>query len=204
MSTTMRRQRTWDLPLTPGVSGNVELSRLVIDKDSPGNLHAMLHGRGCDPGTYWQLRRNGRLWMSDTTAERRDHYAPDYQIYLRGGRILIGGLGLGMIVWRALQCENVEHIDIVEIDEDVIRLVGPAYESDPRVTIHHGDMYEMKWPPGTRWSVAWFDIWPDISTDDLADMSRLLRSYGRRADWKGCWGREMLLRRRRAEGAWGW
>ena len=91
---------------------------------------------------------------------------------------------------------------MVELDPDVVALVGPAYEGD-RCTIHQGDMLAMKWPTGTRWTVAWFDIWQNMSEGNLPDMARLGRSYGRRTDWQGFWGKDVVLaERRRTAGAW--
>ena len=111
-------------------------------------------------------------------------------------RMLINGLGLGMVLAAALTFENVTHIDVVENDERVIKLVGPHYTTDPRVQIHLADAYEQArdgWPPGLYWDVIWSDIWPDLCLDNLPEMTRLLRSYGRRCGWHGCWGRELLL-----------
>jgi hypothetical protein len=138
------------------------------------------------------ILRNNEIWMSDTTAEAQDHMEAYLEMRERGGRVLIVGLGLGMIVRKALELDNIEHVDVVEIDPDVIALVGPTYEGE-RCTIHQGDIYEMKWPSGTRWSVAWFDIWPTICDDNLPEMTRLARSYGRRVDWQGFWARERCL-----------
>lgn len=193
---------TWDLPLTAGTSGAVTLDQFDVDPDSIEAMRLAWKGRAVRPGTYWRLSRGGTLWMTDTPAERSDHGEADRQIRNRGGRVLIVGLGLGMIVHRALQNPNVEHVDVVELDPDVIRLVGPAYASD-RCTIHEADAYEIKWPPGTRWSVAWFDIWPSLCEDNLPEMARLARSYGRRVDWQGFWGKELILdERRRTKDAW--
>lgn len=215
-----RRIGAYDLmacDVPEGTYGTVAVERFEMEKDSPGQLHASLRGRGCLPGTYTRLMRNGRLWMSDTTAERRDHISPAAEIQRAGrdadrlgpARILIGGLGLGMIVRVALLTPDVGHVDVVEIDPDVIALVGPHYqamaaENGVELTIHQADVYEIKWPPNTRWSVAWFDVWPDLCTDNLASMAKLRRSYGRRAGWVECWGRHMLLRQREQERRRGW
>ena len=196
----------WKVDLPEGMKGDVEVRKFVVPEASFENLRLALSGRGCAPGEYTAIYRNGYLWMSDTSAEARDHFGVWSEIRRRGGRVLIMGLGLGMIVRKALTLDTVEHVDIVEIDRDVIDLVGPTYAADPRVTIHHGDAYTMKWPPGTRWNVIWHDIWPDLSTDNLPEMAKLARSYGRRCDWQGFWGKEVLLRHRRQErnNPWAW
>lgn len=190
-----------DLP--EGRLGDVEIRRFTVEPNSLGNLMYALEGRGCEPGEYTRLDRKGALWMSDTTAERRDHAGVAHEIRRRGGRVLIAGLGLGMIVGYALAQPNVEHVDVVEIDPDVAGLVGPHYAGE-RCTIHVADIFEIRWPRGAHWDVAWFDVWADLCGDNLDDMARLARSYGRRADWKGYWGKGILLQRRRAERRFDW
>lgn len=189
-----------------GVSGSVAVERFEVPKESVENVRLMFSGRGCSPGIYTKLTRNGRLWMSDTDAEKRDHLQPA-RIMGRPEtkRVLITGLGLGMIVQAALANPGVEHIDVVEIDPDVIALVGPHYEASGRVTIHEADAYAIKWPVGTKWDVAWHDIWPDLCIDNLPLMAKLHRSYGRRVGWQGSWGKEMLeseKRREASRGGW--
>lgn len=194
-----------EVDVPEGSHGSVIVERFEVERNSLANLRlAFQGGRDCLPGTYTKLIRDGHLWMSDTTAERRDHHEPAFQIRQRGGRVLIGGLGLGMIVNVALHTDGVEHVDVVEIDPDVCALVGPHYEQLARergvsFELHQADMYAKKWAAGTSWQVAWFDIWPDLCTDNLAEMAKLRRSYGRRTEWNGCWGRHQLLRERDRE-----
>jgi hypothetical protein len=66
-----------------------------------------------------------------------------------------------------------------------------------RLTIHHGDALTYKWPVGTRWTVAWHDIWDTICEDNLPDMNRLHRRFGRRVDWQGSWCRDLIETERR-------
>lgn len=171
--------RTYQVDVPEGTSGAVTVERFTVTKEDDirqlGSLFKS--GRYVPPGEYTRLTCNGQIWMSDTPNEWHDHLKAAYQITSRGGRILINGLGLGVIVKHALDCGNVKHVDVVEIDADVIKLVGPTYEG-PRCAIHHADAYEQakKWPRGSHWSVAWHDIWGDVSTDALPEMARLKRS----------------------------
>jgi len=192
-----------DLP--EGESNGVRVQKFeVSDSDAKlANMRAVFStgGRGrIWPGTYTKLMRDNTLWMSDTPDEMHDHASAFWQAKGRGGRVLINGLGLGMVVQACLLLPNVEHVDVVEIDENVIKLVGPTYQErfGDRITIHHADAYEQrkKWPTGSRWNVAWHDIWPSISEDNLSGMATLKRSYGRRAAWQGAWAQEEILRMR--------
>lgn len=200
---TTRIAESYRVQVPEGASGNVSVERFEVRADSFENMRLALTGRACAPGIYTALYRNGELWMSDTSAEWNDHRSAVFQIMRRGGRVLINGLGLGMVVQAALRDADVEHVDVVELDSDVIALVGPTYEGS-RCTIHQADAYAIPWPTGTRWSVAWHDIWLDLCVDNLAEMSRLHRKYGRRVDWQGSWGRELLERERRREARWSW
>ncbi len=109
-----------------------------------------------EPGIYTILEHDQRgLVMSDLPAEIcgalpfLDHVAT-----LDGGRILIVGLGLGIVPAWLLDHATVARIDVIEIDKDLIRLItrdahlehAPnAWAADPRLHIHHADAHTW-WP----------------------------------------------------------
>lgn len=168
----------------PGV---VEKARLQLDGRNPG-----------DADYFHVLRHNGRLWMSDTDAEKRDHVGPIVETRRRPGdaRVLIHGLGMGLIVAAALRV-GAEWVDVVEVDADLIGWQRPWLDEvadtfGGTVAFHHGDALNYQWPRGSRWHVVWHDIWRDITADNLPDMHRLHRRFGRRADWQGSWCREYI------------
>ena len=76
----------------------------------------------------------------------------------------------------------------------MIDLVGPSFSHDDRVNIICADAFEWRPPKGVRYNAVWHDIWDDICTDNLPEMTRLHRKYGRRADWQGSWCRELCKR----------
>lgn len=187
----------------------------ITGKEWWNQLDELKYRRGCRPGTYTKLvdynakDKNGKpglLWMSDTTAERYDHKEPVAMVqWNKAERVLINGLGIGMVLTAVLTYDHVTHVDVVESDERVIKLVGPHYEADPRVTIHHADAYEQTkaWPRGTRWDVAWSDIWSEISAENLPGMDQLHKYYQRRTEWHGMWCRKMCLELRQELVAYG-
>jgi hypothetical protein len=138
-----------------------------------------------------------RVWMSDTHAEILEHTPVLNKFYqaqhVKHRRVLINGLGLGLVVHAALTFDSIVHLDVVEHNEDIIKLVGPYLTADPRVTIHLADAYEIHWPSGARWDLAWHDIWPDINDENLPGMDRLLAKYKTRVAWQGCWQRQGCL-----------
>lgn len=133
------------------------LKRKAIDKELEGEEGARLQmstPKGEDP--YVAV-------MSDTPAEIGEH---EHAIVNATGRVLIAGLGLGCLVSALLAKPDVTHIDVVEIDADVIALTGPYYD-DPRVTIHHDSIHTFKPGPNDRWDYGWHDIWTHISDRNL-------------------------------------
>ncbi len=180
--------------LEEGSKGPWTIERFVIQEDSPGSLRLILQSRGCPPGTYTRLTHNSRgVVMSDTLAELIDLRPFFHTVQVSEcKRVLIHGLGLGIAVQAALAQEHVEHVDVVEVDQDVINLVEPQLR-DPRLHVHWGNALDFKFPPGTCWDFAWHDIWDSICEDNLPDMKTLHRRYGRKVRLgQGSWARSLL------------
>lgn len=154
-------------------------------------------GRAPRPGWYTRLSEGDRVWMSDTTYERMDHIEPVQEIAsTKAKHVVINGLGLGMVLAAALSYDFVERVDVVEIDQRVIDLVGPHYLKDSRVRIHHADAIKQMqaWPADARWDVGWTDIWPDICADNLEEMKSFTNFYGPRCGFHGNWSEEIAKR----------
>jgi spermidine synthase len=139
--------------------------------------------------------------MSDTVDEIRDHLGP---IRRATGKCLVNGLGLGMVLQGMLNKPEVEHVTAIEISPDVIALVAPHYQErfGDRLTIIQADALVWRPSKGTRFNVVWHDIWDDMSEDNLPDMHKLHRSYGRRCDWQGSWGRDIIEANHRRNSYW--
>jgi hypothetical protein len=152
-------------------------------------MRMMRDGRGTPPGKYKRLMHKTRgVIMSDTDAELGDLRRLFSRAY---GRVLIHGLGLGVAVAGCLQIDNVTKVDVVEIDGDVIDLVG-SHIKDERLTIHHDDATKRKWPKDAFWNVVWHDIWDNICGDNLAEMRRLERKFKPKCAWQHCWAKEWI------------
>jgi len=85
-------------------------------------------------------------------------------------------------------------VTVVEKSKDVISLVAKHYLGDHRVTIVNADAYLYKPPKGVKYDAVWHDIWDNICGDNLPEMTRLHRKYGKRADWQGSWCRSLCRR----------
>lgn len=75
------------------------------------------------------------------------------------GRVLKTGLGMGCFVRMCLTKPEVEHIAVVELDENIIKHFGAEFVGNDRVTIHHADAFEFPLSHGP-WDFAWHDIYP--------------------------------------------
>lgn len=186
----------------PAESGDWKLDNFTVPEWSGFMTQDQLSGRLVPPGTYSKLWQPGKaLWMTDTPVEVADHIE-----FLQSahGRVLINGLGLGMAPEHLLkEKECITHIDIVELNEDVIKLIAPYFEDyGDRVTIHHGDAYSITWPTGTTWDVAWHDIWPDIGPYNLPEMTKLMNRYSRKVRWQACWGWRECSALKKQEESW--
>lgn len=137
--------------------------------------------RAVPPGTYTALKRDGYVIMSDTPAEISDHLEAIRKAH---GHCLVNGLGLGMVLQAIARKAGVAKVTVIEKSVDVIALVAPHYAAmfGDKVEIINADAYEYQPPKGVRYGMVWHDIWDDLCTDNLPEMERLHRKYGRRCD----------------------
>lgn len=145
------------------------------------------------PAPSWEnLHREweGEIVMEDCLQELRRHLP----ILLKArGRVLVSGLGLGCVVRGLLSKPEVEHVDCVEIDTDIIRMVGRSFTFE-RLTIHEGDAERIEWPEGARWDYAWHDV---HSMDEALPLvhARLIYRYMDRCEHQGAWQLPRYMRR---------
>ena len=176
-----------------GKLGDYEVSTFTVSKEDASRFNirsAFQPGcRTIEPGTYKQLKRGSTIVMSNTPAEIRDHMEFIWQA--TKGHILINGLGLGVALTAILKNKDVLSVTIVEISKEVIELVGPTYLKDSRVTIVHDSAFDYKPPKGLRYEIVWHDIWDNICGDNIPEMIRLHRKYGRRTNSQGSWCRDL-------------
>lgn len=191
--------KIYEIPrLDPGRAAWIE--REGVNRDPGwGTFRKLIEMK--EPGTFDPDDPNDDhiLWMSDTKAEILEHKPILEKLQwckdIPHIRVLINGLGLGLIA-RAASMLWAEHVDVVELNPHVADLVGQYMP--PNVTVHIGDAYEMQWPRGTRWDMAWHDIWPEISDENLVGMDLLSKKYAHRVGWQDCWQRRGCRKMKRA------
>lgn len=162
-----------------------------------------------EPGTYARLHVDGTLMMSDTQMERRTNREFLRQAH---GRVLVAGLGIGLILHAVLKKREVTSVTVLEKYADVVKLVAPTLSKFSRkLDIITTDVHDYAPPTGVKFNTVYFDIWPTISTDNLPEMGRLQKrahaSWIDKSDpdrWVGSWLRDYLLAQQASERRSGW
>ena len=155
------------------------------------------------PGRFTRLYVRDELVMSDTVMELESNWPA---VCHANGRVLVAGLGLGLILVPMLASPRVQQVTVIEREADVIALVGPAFAEHSvsgRLTLLCADVFRWRPPRGARYDTIYFDIWPDIAVANLPAIARLHRRYGRWLErtnpdaWMGSWQHQRLLEERR-------
>ncbi len=151
------------------------------------------------PGGYTRLKQGNTVFMTDLYEEWWTQKEAIQEACCRGGRVLITGLGLGLIVESILRTPGsiVERLTVLEASEDVIKLVGPHLRArfGGRLEIINADAFEWVPPEGAHYHVVWHDIWPNPDDPrNLPEIDLLERRYAPFCDWQGTWERGRGLR----------
>lgn len=177
-----------------GRSGPWKVSTFKVDEDEARYFNLMNLrniSQWIEPGTYRRLSHKVRgVVMSNTPMEVRTNSEP---FYYATGRVLINGLGLGMLLEAILSKPSVTYVRVIEIDEHIIKLVGRHFKKDNRVEIIRGDALSYHPARGEKFDYAWHDIWDAIDPVNLPQMATLGRRYNRRvANRQGWWARNII------------
>jgi len=175
-----------------GVSGDWCVETFEVrDNELSQKISLWKTGRYVPSGTYKRLMHHGTVVMSNTPDEIRDL---SFFIIRAKGNILINGLGLGVMLKALLDKPEVISIAVIEISSDVINLVAPTYIGDKRLTIINADAFEWKPPKCMIYDYVWHDIWDYLCKDNLIQMAKLHRKYGKKAKYQDSWGKAFCKR----------
>lgn len=189
----MREYQVQDF-LPEGQAGDYRIERFeVTGKEWQG-----FTPRHVPAGTYTRLMRGNTVVMSDTPDEWRDHCG---FVAVAEGRVLVAGLGIGMVVRALLRKPEVTHVTVVELSPEVIGLTAPHLKAlyGDKLEVVQGDILEWKPPKDARWDCGWYDIWDDITSENLDDMKRLHRRFGTKVKYQASWARGLCERQARSE-----
>ena len=186
-----------DVNVPDGKSGVWEVSTFSVGEDEIKiyNIRAIFQpgNRTMKAGTYKKLTRNGNIIMSNTPSEISDHTSFIFKAK-KSESILINGLGLGVALTEILKSKFIKDITVIEKSKDVIALSRDTFSKDTRVEIIHADAFEWKPPKNKKYDAIWHDIWDDICVDNLTEMTKLHRKYGKRTKWQRSWNKELCKR----------
>ncbi len=138
------------------------------------------------------MEKHGETVMNDFPCELKKHLQ---FIMEASGRVLVGGLGLGCVVRGLLARGAVEHIDVIERSESVIRLCGDSV-SDPRVRIQKRDALN-GFVKGGPWDFAWWDLHSNDGEPHLqvTHMQLIAQFHTRVKHVQGAWAMRRIDRR---------
>ena len=147
--------------------GCARIERYAVDEH--GSTMSAIRREYVPVGNYTRLYVNGILMMSNTPMEKRTNRDV---IRFSHGKVLIAGLGIGMILMEILDKKEVESVTVIEKYKDVINLVASSFDS-PKLKIILADIMEWKPQKGQTFDTIYFDIWPDVCTDNLDEIKTL-------------------------------
>jgi spermidine synthase len=184
-----------------GKRGEAEVQHMIISslQSQMSSYHGAMNY--VEEGTYAKLLVGGKLVMTDTRHER----ITNREIVRRAhGRVLIGGLGLGMILVPILAKEAVEMVLVIEKSQDVIDLIWHHIEHS-KLTVRQGDVFtwDEKYWRGRRFNCVYMDIWPGRSEQNLPQIAKLHQKYKYYLDrsdpdcWMGSWEQNTLRSQKR-------
>jgi len=130
-------------------------------------------------------------WMSDQPCELIQMHR-DLACHARG-RVLIGGLGLGILPRMLQETDRTDSITVVERDPDVVKLIGPYLNG--RVTVINADIFEyVKTIKKRQYDCALLDTWQSTGEwpwqTEVVPLRRALRPLCRKVY---CWAEATMI-----------
>lgn len=185
-----------------GRKGKWEVQTFTLS-ESQASLHNLSESRGLnrriEPGIPYKrlMRYDGEnistLVMTNTPAEVWDLVPFIEKAF---GKVLIFGLGLGMVVQELLEKPEIESITVIEIDAELIDFVGAYYTNlSPKVKVLQGDA--LTYHNNNSYDAIWFDIWDIISEDNLEEMQFLKKKWRKNSHIRMCWAEKECRRLQR-------
>jgi hypothetical protein len=193
--------KQWRVEAPDGKSGAWSVESFEVSKDGAAlqNLRASINRRPVEsimPGHYKRLMHERRgVIMSNTQMEQRTN---EVAWRRATGRVLINGLGLGMLLHAILDKLEVEYVRVIEAEADVIRLVWPTFEKHRgRAEIVHADSLEYEPFEGERFDFVWHDIWDYTGAAMIPTMTKLRKKWAKHCEEQLAWTEDIARQRMR-------
>ena len=182
-----------------GKFGSAQIKHFTITQEQSTfcRLRALLNHRATEfisPGKYAILLVHGGVMMTDTDMER----ATNLELIKQArGHVLVGGLGLGMVVFALLaKRPKIHSLTVLEINVDVINLITPNLRpwADPRMTVIDTSVFAwVKRRRDPKFNTIYMDIWPNVGGNYGSEVDRLREHYQPMLSpkgWMGDWQTE--------------
>lgn len=174
--------------VTPDTFGHWTIRRITVHPGDDLFDTCAIHGAPCAAGTYNVLEHHydGTV-MTDAPSETAGMIAFTEQAR---GRVLVSGLGLGILPAYLLHHAPVTRIDVIENRASLICMLdnNPGAQHwirDPRLRIHHGDTHTIELRG--EWDYAFHSIWGLPHARNLHGMRRLTTRWATQAREQHCW-----------------
>ncbi len=110
------------------------------------------------------LRGGHKVHIADCPS---DHASQELAVKLCEGRVLTGGLGLGLIVEKLVKKENVSEVIVVEILKELKTLVWPYLELNGKAKLIIGDFKHYLRTTEERFDWVYLDVHTDYESFSL-------------------------------------
>lgn len=157
-----------------------------------------------EEGKYARLIVREKTVMSDTLMERLSNQDVRDNA---NGRVLIAGLGLGMILHPIVSKPEVTSITVFEKEQDVIDLIAPTLPKQ-KIEVIRGDIFDYKPATSEKFDTIYFDIWPSRDLENLNEIRKLHNFWKFRVNranpkcWMNSWFKEQLQAVKREWARW--
>ena len=174
--------------LPEGVMGTAKVEYFTISEAeaSFASLKAMYDRNPLDrhlyAGDFVKLHVDGEMMFSDAGGER---YSNREIVWNSHGKVLIAGLGLGMILTKIASKPDVKYITVVEKSRDVIGLVESHIRKylgndSAKLEVVESDIFDFV--PCHKYNTIFFDIWGNYSGDTYEQTKKLHRRFSKYLD----------------------
>ncbi|MGN7706811.1 hypothetical protein [Chryseobacterium sp. 22543] len=103
------------------------------------------------------------------------------------GRVLLIGLGLGVVLQAMIDKRDVQSVTVIESELDVIKLCGEYYKGlSKKVKIIHGNAFNYR--TTSFFDAILIDIWDCHHYENLMEMEFLRDRWKKNSSYIYCWG----------------
>lgn len=150
---------SWHTPVSDYPQKRIGTAELVREKVKRNHyrmegVDGYVYYRVTQPIHITVLKIKGQCWMTD---EPINWIGMQKLAEHSRGRVLCGGLGLGMIVHALVKNPNVTEIKVAEINKDVKELISPLLPKDQRIKVQNCDVYKV--PNPEKYDTIILDLW---------------------------------------------